>query len=251
MAEVRTLANDRRKGDTGLWPATSNAQRPTFNARLKKPGNPHFSSLHRLTILLRFRHEKFYEGLLAANRDARRNEMKASFLLRSIVRVAVMAAVLLVFSHRLPAPIQEIPETPSPSPVPSATMTPSKPRPARAVLATPAKKPETTPSPVRENAGPYTGLWSGVMYISMFGDTGYAFSIGPSQTSVKMWGTNKVTTDPISKVDDCPASIGADGISWHWNMWRWSLKPYGDGRSALVKIRGPFKNGSAVFQRVN
>ena len=172
------------------------------------------------------------------------------FAVRSILRISVFAAVLLIFSHKLPAPIKEIPETPSPSPVPYPVVTPPKAKVVKTVVATPAKKTEVAPRAAGNNAGPYTGLWSGVMPISMFGDTGYAFSISPSQTSVKMWGTNKVTTDPISKVDDCPASIGPDGISWHWSMWRWSLKPYPDGRTAIVKVSGPFQNGSAVFQRV-
>jgi hypothetical protein len=87
------------------------------------------------------------------------------------------------------------------------------------------------------------------MNISLFGDVGYTFLIEPAQTTVKMWGSNKPSEILHAKADVCPASVGADGISWNWSAWRWTLKPYPDGKTALVKVAGPFQNGSAVFAR--
>jgi hypothetical protein len=87
------------------------------------------------------------------------------------------------------------------------------------------------------------------MNISFFGDIGYTFLIEPAQTTVKMWGTNKPSEIQHTKADVCPASVGADGISWSWSAWRWTLKPYPDGKTALVKVAGPFQNSSALFAR--
>jgi hypothetical protein len=89
------------------------------------------------------------------------------------------------------------------------------------------------------------------MNITLFGDIGYTFQIEPAQTTVKMWGTNKPSEIPNTKVDVCRASVGADGISWNWSAWKWTLKPNPDRKTALVKVAGPFQNGSAVFERRN
>jgi hypothetical protein len=88
-----------------------------------------------------------------------------------------------------------------------------------------------------------------MMKISFFGDIGYTFLIEPAQTTVKMWGTDKPSEIPHTKADVCRASVGVDGISWGWSAWRWTLKPYPDGKTASVKVAGPFQNGSAIFQR--
>jgi hypothetical protein len=87
------------------------------------------------------------------------------------------------------------------------------------------------------------------MNISLFGAIGYTFLIEPAQTTVKMWGTDKPSEIQNAKLDVCPASVDVKGISWSWSAWKWTLKPYPDGKSALVKVTGPFQNASAVFQR--
>src|SRR5258708_17876578 len=159
-------------------------------------------------------------------------------------------AVLLVTPHRLPAPIQEVPESPTPAPERS-----EKPKPKRTVRPKATENPESStrrqsPSTKPQmQATPFAGMWSGTMNISFFGNIGYTFLIEPAQTTVKMWGTNKPSEIAHAKADICQASVGADGISWSWSAWRWTLKPYPDGRSALVKVAGPFQNGSAIFER--
>lgn len=161
-----------------------------------------------------------------------------------------MATALLISAHRLPAPISEV-ETPTP-----ATEQSAKPKQKRTIkpdatsnnLETPAKRQTLSPKP-QIQATPFAGTWSGMMNISFFGDIGYTFLIDTTQTTVKMWGTNTPSEIPHTKADVCRASVGADGISWNWSAWRWTLKPYPDGKTALVKVGGPFQNGSAVFGR--
>ena len=160
---------------------------------------------------------------------------------------------MLISAHRLPAPIQEVPESPTPAPERSA-----KPKAKQTIKPKVNENSESstkrqTPSKAQiqatPNSTPFAGTWSGTMNISLFGDIGYTFLIEPAQTTVKMWGTNKPSEIPHTKADVCRASIGADGISWNWSAWRWTLKPYPDGKTALVKVAGPFQNGSAVFGR--
>jgi cytoskeletal protein RodZ len=175
--------------------------------------------------------------------------------LRRVARILLVVALLLVTAHRLPAPIQEVPENPTPAPQQSA-----KPKPKRTIKLkdttdnSEGSRRRQTPSPTpriqaNPNSTPFAGTWSGTMNISLFGDIGYTFLIESAQTTVKMWGTNKPAEIPHTKADVCQASVGVDGISWTWSAWRWTLKPYADGKTALVKVAGPFQNASAVFRR--
>jgi hypothetical protein len=173
---------------------------------------------------------------------------------KSFARCALVIVALLISTHRLPAPISEVPESPTPKPEQSV-----KPRPKRTAKPTVSESSESStkrqtasPQPKSQptpNQTPFAGTWSGTMNISLFGDVGYTFLIEPAQTTVKMWGSNKPSEILHAKADVCPSSVGADGISWNWSAWRWTLKPYPDGKTALVKVAGPFQNGSAVFTR--
>ena len=155
-------------------------------------------------------------------------------------RVLLSVALLLITARRLPAPIQEVVESPSPESEESA-----KPKPKQTAKPKPSERSESSTI----QATPFAGTWSGTMNINFFGDIGYTFLIEPAQTTVKMWGTNKPSEILHTKADVCRASISADGISWTWSAWKWTLKPYPDGKTALVKVAGPFQNGSAVFGR--
>ena len=160
-------------------------------------------------------------------------------------KMGVIAGVLFFATvQRLHAPIQEIPESPTPKPERSATHTPKQ-----------TTKPESTKrdtgrSTIR-NSTPFAGTWSGTMNISLFGNIGYTFQVDPAQTTEKMWGTNEPSQIPHTKVDVCSASVSPEGISWNWSAWKWTLKPYPDGKTAFVKVVGPFQNGSSVFERRN
>src|SRR5438094_6995046 len=97
----------------------------------------------------------------------------------------LVLAFLLATTSRLPAPIQEVPESPTPAPEQS-----SKPKPKRTIKPKVASessesstKPRTSlPKPqiqATSNSTPFAGTWSGTMNISFFGDIGYTFLIEP------------------------------------------------------------------------
>jgi cell wall-associated NlpC family hydrolase len=173
------------------------------------------------------------------------------------LRFLVPLLSILVIAQRLPAPIVEE-ESPTPAPTGKTTPAPKrKPSPKPPAAESDQAKPRTErsdfasaqPTP-RKKVAPYVGMWAGTMGITLFGNIGYTFLVDPSQTKVTMWGTNKPAELSQTKSDICPASIVADGISWSWSAWRWTLKPYPDGKTALVKVSGPFQSGSAIFERM-
>jgi hypothetical protein len=175
--------------------------------------------------------------------------------------------LLLTTAHRLPAPIQEAEETPAPAvPLDPSTKhsVPAKPTSSNGTNKsalrkrdnkteetkisghTPSSKARLTSTPLRS---PFVGTWSGTINITIFGNIGYTFMVDSTQSTVTMWGTNNPAEIPNTKSDLCHASVGANGISWNWSAWKWTLTPYPDGRTALVKVEGPLQNASAVFQR--
>jgi hypothetical protein len=155
------------------------------------------------------------------------------------VRLFLALLFLVASAHRAPAPIQEISESPTPAPTVAASTEPK--------IKSERTRPASKQTPLK--TAPYAGTWAGTIGITLFGNIGYTFLIDSSQTKVTMWGTNKPSELPNAKSDICPASTSADGISWSWNMWTWTLKPYPNGKTALVKVTGPFQNASAVFER--
>lgn len=92
------------------------------------------------------------------------NGMKSSFRLLFIV------ALLIASAHRLPAPIQEVPESPTPSPTaaPTSTPKPAAPEPTEARSKPAKSKPKQTESeapkknaPPPAKTAPVAGTWNG------------------------------------------------------------------------------------------
>jgi hypothetical protein len=120
------------------------------------------------------------------------------------------AVVLLLATHRLPAPITEIPESPTPAPEQSA-----KPKPKRIT------KPKVTTK--------FAGTWTGTI---RFGPTlvvEYTLVINSAGSSVQeksaQWGSHFY-------------SATCDGKTVRWQTLgtdsRWALTPNPDGKTALV-----------------
>ena len=169
------------------------------------------------------------------------------------VKLFAVIGFLVIAAHRLPAPIVEE-ERPTASPEQSVKLKPKRTvKPSIANANSQSSETRKTSSAPQNRAAPartsFTGTWSGTMNITLFGNIGYTFLIDPAQTTVKMWGTNNAAEIPRTKSDLCTASIGPDGISWNWSAWKWTLKPYPDGKTALVKVTGPFQTGLATFER--
>ena len=154
-----------------------------------------------------------------------------SVTINCTVRVLLAAALLLITAHRSPAPIQELPESPTPAPEQSA-----KPKPKRTVTKasespensakarTPLPTPKNQPTP---NRNPFDGTWRGTLN----GD--YTMVIGGGGTNVTQTTVGYGTSN---------WSATCDGISMRWNTVNGcshTFTPNSDGKTALATAGCP------------
>jgi hypothetical protein len=147
-------------------------------------------------------------------------------------------ALLLITAHRLPAPITEIPESPTPAP---ANPTPSpeeqtkpkksspkpKAKPAESEVAakTPARSSSTSTSALQGPAK-FAGTWTGSVTQSA-GTSKISLLVNATATSVTVAGRAR------------PAIANGSAISWKSGMTNsndWTLTPNSDGKSAQVTV---------------
>ncbi len=163
------------------------------------------------------------------------------------LRILFAAGLLLITAQRLPAPISEVPETPTPTPVlptqsenkSNATITGATPQPA----ANPA--PSTTP----EVADParFAGTWTGKIKFGRVGDVDFTLVINSEATSLEQGSKN------FGRHMHATISSGHT-LSWRAgekNDLAWTLTPNPDGQTALTTLKLPSgAESTAIFQRV-
>jgi len=149
--------------------------------------------------------------------------------MRAIPRIFLATVILTATSHRLPAPIQETPENPTPTPAVAPAVQPRKSPP----------KPKSKPS----GAARFAGTWTGTITIGKFADTSVRLVISADGRSVAQTSQAGVWTRPLTY----------DGklLSWQagpTNAVAWTLALNPDEQSALVtriwsgvQTRGIFK----------
>jgi hypothetical protein len=169
---------------------------------------------------------------------------------------------LLISAHRLPAPISELPESPTPTPEQSA-----KPKPKRTVKPkvtsenSESSTKRQTPSPPQSqptpNRNPFDGTWVGIFKaIPFHGDIEFTFTITGTGTVVAArWSTG---------AGNYQSSCDGTSVKWtdrHFaqpSPWHTTFTPNSDGRTAIVASDnegGTFGIGayssSAVFRRTS
>ena len=163
-----------------------------------------------------------------------------------MIRVLLTMALLLVTTHRLPAPIQEIPESPTPAPEQSAKpkKTRSKPKTVESELKT-----KPMPKPSAAVARPqFAGTWRGTLPFGTFGDLHLTLVINKEGTLI---------TESGGVVDGShPGSHTGDVVTWRSGMLdsiKWMLTPNADGKTASLVVEGGvfIGNHSAVFQKIS
>jgi hypothetical protein len=166
--------------------------------------------------------------------------------MKIVIRIFCFVGVLLLLStHRLPAPIQEVPESPTPPPTQQAR----KKAPSKSKAIESESKTKTAPKPsAKPMEGParFAGTWIGTIKgFGIWGDVEYTLVVDPSGTSVIEksrlgTGTRKVSSDGAT-------------ITWRsgwFKEYTWTLTPNADGKTAIGTLRGPFVgNPSAIFRR--
>ncbi|HXP34588.1 MAG TPA: hypothetical protein VN827_03480 [Chthoniobacterales bacterium] len=125
-----------------------------------------------------------------------------------IIRLLLPIALLLITPHRLPAPIQEVPESPTPAPKPKVK--------AKSEEATQeTKKKENKPT-----LSAFVGTWTGTIAGSMTSDVGLNVSSNASRTviisgdgTVTYFGQSGTQTGPTSQ---SKVILSKDGRSVSW-----------------------------------
>jgi hypothetical protein len=151
---------------------------------------------------------------------------------------------LFLTTHRLPAPIQEIPESSTPSPEEQG-----KPKRPSSKPKTKLTEPEaatktsanSSSAPALASYGPakFAGGWMGTIAQPM-GTSKISFICNETGTVVTM------ATGPR------PATVSGNTISWRSGMWNgnaWTLNPSNDGKTAQVTLQWALGNATATFYR--
>jgi hypothetical protein len=161
--------------------------------------------------------------------------------MKRTLNLPLAIALFLMTAHRLPAPIQEIPERPSPTP--SVASTPAV-APAPAVEQ--AKKPLSKPKSKSSGAARFAGTWIGRITADKAGDVDVTLIISAEGTSVNGSSKAGIWTRPLTY----------DGKQLSWQAGRtnkvaWTFTPNPDEQTALVTRTWSGIRSRAIFKRVH
>jgi len=151
--------------------------------------------------------------------------------MKQTLALPLTVALLLITAPRLPAPIQEVPESPTPTPAVATAAQPRKSPP----------KPKSKPS----GAPRFAGTWTGRITADTMGDVDVTLVISTEGTSVAQSSKAGVWTRPLTY----------DGklLSWQTgptNAVAWTLALNPNEQSALVTRTWSRFRSRAIFKRV-
>jgi hypothetical protein len=142
--------------------------------------------------------------------------------------------VLLLMTHRCPAPIEEIQQAPTPAPT---------------VAAIPQRPPVTAPTPAvstgATGAARFAGTWMGKINMQKLGEVGVTLVVNADGTSVQM----------KSKMNNAgrPLTYNGKVLSWQGgaqNNIPWTLTLNPDGQTAVATRAFAGTTTTATFKRV-
>lgn len=165
---------------------------------------------------------------------------------RALILV-VTSALFLITAHRLPAPIQELPESPASTPgsaqTPKPKKSPAKPQPTRqADEALTKSKTEATPKVSR-----FAGKWVGTMPEVPWGNVATELIVDSTGTTMQWQESGRLKG--MAK-----AQLSGDTLQGHFQVGvaeTWSITLQGDGTTARVRLQALMNDQTAVFHRVS
>jgi len=162
----------------------------------------------------------------------------------------LISAMLLITAHRLPAPIQETPESPSPAP----TVEPkAKPKPK----ASPKPKPKSEASESATNSARqqsnskqsrFAGNWVGTMQTFPAGNQTTVLAVDPAGTTMTVTWFGKETAAK-AQLDGDTLRATFPPPPFQPQPHTWSLTPQPDGVTARVRFQCFLNDFTAVFHR--
>lgn len=176
--------------------------------------------------------------------------MKVSAL-PSRMRCFLLAVLsILISAHRLPAPIREVPESPTPAAAEQAKpkKTQSK---SKVVEAEPRAKPTSKQyaTPMLQGPARFAGTWTGTINQGILGTPQVKIIVNTNATSVTH------SSDLGGAMGTHAATINSDTLKWHtgwgWlNGLAWTLRPNPDGQTAVARSKSLVSaHGPATFNR--
>jgi hypothetical protein len=153
-------------------------------------------------------------------------------------------ALFLISAHRLPAPIQEIQESPTPAATPRLTL---KVEPARTSKPIPTPKPKSSkaestaaerkrarpekaaqPTVTQRTGKRFAGTWMGTMHAENGQTYPVTVIIDPTETKVTANG-------PVFANEEGRIQINGDTLTWNWMLDSWSMTLSSETMAQLVK----------------
>jgi hypothetical protein len=151
--------------------------------------------------------------------------------MKRTLALLLSVALLLITAHRLPAPIQEVPESPTPAPPPALQIQSNSP-------------PGTTQE--RVDSARFAGAWAGRIKIGNSGEVHVTLAVNSDATSL---------TQNTKRMGELihPTTVNGHTLSWlagKSNNVAWTLTPNPDGQTALAGTRMGGITSTAIFKRV-
>jgi hypothetical protein len=161
------------------------------------------------------------------------------------IRLFTVAIMLLISAHRLPAPIQEVPESPTPAPEESAKSKPKRTTKAKVTSESSeiSTKRQTASSQTHstQNPTPFAGTW-----VAKTGfPAGVTLIVSPAQDSAVVKGL-PIWGDRAGR----PIANG-NTLSWTFLAEKWTMVIAPDGKTAVVTDHGwPSGVASGTFVKL-
>ena len=160
------------------------------------------------------------------------------------IRCFVVAGLLTVSVHRLPAPISEesspTPQSEQSTKSKSKPLPKPKPKPGASESATNSVKQQRTPKQSR-----FAGIWVGTMPTFPMGPAAVVLTVDSTETTMAMTWRGSTVTVKAQRNGDMLQATSPEGI--YTNTW--SLTPQPDGVTARVRMQAFMNDFSAVFHR--
>jgi hypothetical protein len=162
-------------------------------------------------------------------------------------RICLVCGLFLITAHRLPAPIQEVQESPAPAPEQSAKPKAKRLPESKTNHATTTSRATPSPSPVRSKK--FAGTWTGTMQTFPAGNQTTQIVINSTETTM--------TVSWFGKTDTVKAQLNGDSLQatfpppeFQPQSHHWEITPQPDGVSARVHFQCFMNDFTAVFHRV-
>jgi hypothetical protein len=163
------------------------------------------------------------------------------------LRLTTVVLMLIIAPQRLPAPIQEVPESPTPAPAIAPTGTP-KSKPSQQRKPKPEAS-ESTKNSVKQQPTPksrsFAGKWVGTMPEVPWGNVATELIVDQTETmmdwqeSGKKKGRSKTTLNGNTLQASFQVGVTA----------KWSLTPQPGGATAHVRLQAFMNDQTAIFHR--